>query len=75
MEDNRVRTYVRSLERTIEIDHHYIEEAVEDLQEMCRIVSPDRSVPAGVIVDIRERYKLTAPYEIVIKGFEMNRDQ
>lgn len=57
MEENRTISYVRSLERTIEIDHHYLEEAIEDFQEMCRIVSPDRIVPSGVIVDIRELYK------------------
>jgi len=57
MEDNRARSYVRSLERTVENDHHYLKEAVEDLQEMCRIVTPERNVPAGVIVDVRELYK------------------
>ncbi|HSB07079.1 MAG TPA: hypothetical protein VLK23_18020, partial [Thermodesulfobacteriota bacterium] len=57
MEDNQAVSYVRSLERTIEIDQHFLEEAIEDFQEMCRIVSPDRNVPSGVIVDIRELYK------------------
>ncbi len=57
MEDNRARSYVRSLERTIENDHHYLKGAVEDLQEMCRMVTPERSVPSGVIVDVRELYK------------------
>ena len=57
MEESRAVSYVRSLERTIEIDHHYLKEAIEDLQEMCRIVSPERNVPSGVIVDIRELYK------------------
>lgn len=52
MEENRLRSYVRSLERTIEIDHHYLEGAIENLQEMCRIVAPDRSVPSGVISKI-----------------------
>ena len=57
MDENRAVSYVRSLERTIEIDHHYLEEAIDDFQEMCRIVSPERNVPSGVIVDIRELYK------------------
>lgn len=57
MDDSRARSYVRSLERTIENDHHYLKEAIEDLQEMCRVVTPERSVPAGVIVDVRELYK------------------
>jgi hypothetical protein len=57
MEDNRAQSYVRSLERTIEMNHHYLEEAIGDLQGMCRIVTPERSVPAGVIVDVRELYK------------------
>ena len=57
MEDSRARSYVRSLERTIENDHHYLKEAIEDLQAMCRMVTPERSVPGDVIVNVRELYK------------------
>ena len=59
MEDNRAQSYVRSLERTIELNHRYIDEAIEELQEMCRILTPERSVPAGVIVNVRKLYKET----------------
>jgi len=57
LEDSRARSYVRSLERTIENDHHYLKEAIEDLQAMCRMVTPERSVPGDVIVNVRELYK------------------
>ncbi len=57
MEGNSAIRYVKSLERTVEMDHHYLKEAIENLQEMCRIVSPERNVPSGVVVDIRELYK------------------
>ncbi len=57
MEGSSAIRYVKSLERTVEMDHHYLKEAIENLQEMCRIVSPERNVPSGVVVDIRELYK------------------
>lgn len=57
MEQDRVQRYVKSLERTIQNNHHQLKESVEDFQEMCRLVSPEKHVPAGIAVDIREMYK------------------
>jgi hypothetical protein len=57
MEQDRVQRYVKSLERTIQNNYHYLKESMEDFQEMCRMVSPDKHVPAGIAVDIREMYK------------------
>ena len=57
MEQDRVQRYVKGLERTIQNNHHYLKESVEDFQEMCRMVSPEKHVPAGIAIDIREMYK------------------
>jgi hypothetical protein len=57
MEESRVKIYVKSLERKISDDHHFLKEAVEELRDLCRVVSPDKNVPQGIIVDIREVYK------------------
>jgi hypothetical protein len=57
MEQERVQRYVKSLERTIQNNHHYLKESIEDFQEMCRMVTPEKHVPAGIAIDIREMYK------------------
>jgi hypothetical protein len=57
MEKDRVQRYAESLERTIQNNFHYLKKTIEDFQEMCRMVTPERSIPAGIIVDIREMYK------------------
>lgn len=56
MED-RIQRYVKSLERTIQNDHHFLKETMEDFQGLCRMVTPERNVPAGILMDIREMYK------------------
>jgi hypothetical protein len=70
MEDSRVLMYVKSLERKVNDDHHYLKEAAEELREMCRIVSPEKNVPQGIIVDIRELYKEIQDRFKEIKGIE-----
>src|SRR4030042_6444063 len=57
MEKDRVERYAVSLEHTIKNDYLYLKEAVDNFQEMCRIVTPERSVPQGIMIDIREMYK------------------
>jgi hypothetical protein len=57
MEKDRVQKYAESLERTIQNNFHYLKKTVEEFQEMCRMVTPERSLPAGILVDIREMYK------------------
>ena len=56
-EQERVQRYVKSLERTIENNHHYLKKSIDDFQEMCRMVGPEKHIPAGISVDIREMYK------------------
>ncbi|MGO8989137.1 MAG: hypothetical protein ACLQGU_16690 [bacterium] len=57
MEQDRAQRYVKSLERTIENNHHYLKESIEEFQKMCRMASPEKHMPAGVANDIREMYK------------------
>jgi hypothetical protein len=57
MEKDRTQRYAESLERTIQNNHHYLKETIEDFQELCRLVTPERNVPREIILDIREMYK------------------
>lgn len=57
MEQDRIQRYVKSLEKTIQNNHHYLKESIEEFQEMCRMVSPEKHVPAGITIDVREMYK------------------
>jgi hypothetical protein len=57
MVEDRDQRYVKSLERTIQNSYHYLKESIKDFQEMCRVVSPEKHIPAGIAVDIREMYK------------------
>jgi hypothetical protein len=57
MENDRVQRYAQSLERTIQNNHHYLKETIEDFQGLCLLVTPERNVPPEIIVDIRELYK------------------
>ena len=70
MEDSRVLIYVKSLERKVNDAQQYLKEATEELREMCRIVSPEKNVPQGIIVDIRELYKEIQSRFKEIKGIE-----
>jgi len=57
MEQDRTQRYVKSLERTIENNHHYLKKSIEDFQEMCRMAGPEKHMPAGIANEIREMYK------------------
>lgn len=57
MERDRTQRYAESLERTIQNNYHYLKETIDDFQEMCRMVTPEKNVPQGIVVDIREIYK------------------
>ena len=56
-QQDRDQRYVKSLERTVQNNYHYLKESVKDLQEMCRAVAPEKHVPTAIAVDIRELYK------------------
>ena len=57
MEQHRARRYAESLERTIRNNYHYLKKTIDDFQDMCRMVTPERNIPAGILIDIREMYK------------------
>ncbi len=57
VEKDHAQRYAQSLERTIQNDYHYLKEVIEDFQEKCLMVTPERNVPPGIINDIRELYK------------------
>jgi hypothetical protein len=57
MEDSRVLHYVKGLERKVHDDYLYLKDAVDEFRDMCRIVTPDKSIPQGIVVDIREIHK------------------
>jgi hypothetical protein len=57
MEKDRVQRYVRSLERTIQNNYHYLEKTMEDFQLMCQMVTPGRNVPTAIIIDIHQTYR------------------
>jgi hypothetical protein len=70
MEKDRVQRYAESLERTIQNNFHYLKKTIEDFQEMCRMVTPERTIPAGILVDIREMYKEIRTRLTEIKAIE-----
>src|SRR3972149_7709602 len=70
MEQDRDQRYVKSLERTIQNSYHYLKESIKDFQELCRVVSPEKHVPAGIAVDIRELYKEIRDRLTEIKAIE-----
>jgi hypothetical protein len=70
MEQDRDQRYVKSLERTIQNNYHYLKESIKDFQEMCRVVSPEKHIPAGIAVDIRELYKEIRDRLTEIKAIE-----
>jgi len=57
MEEGRVLPYIRGLERKVRDDHLYLKGAVEELRDLCRIISPEKNIPHGIVVDIRELHK------------------
>jgi hypothetical protein len=57
MEKDRVQRYAGNLEKTIQNNYHYLKKTMDDFQEMCRMVTPERNVPREIIADIRELYK------------------
>jgi hypothetical protein len=57
MEQDRVRRYTGSLEKTIQSNYHYLKETIKDFREMCLMVTPERNVPPEIVLDIRELYK------------------
>jgi hypothetical protein len=70
MEKDRAHRYVESLERTIKSDYLYLKDTIEDFRDLCRMITPERSFPQGIVVDIRETYKEIRDRLTEIKAIE-----
>ena len=57
MENERYQGYVASLEQVIKNTHFGLREGMDQFQELCHRVSPEKMVPMGIITDIRQTYK------------------
>lgn len=57
MPKDPMERYAESLERTIQHNYNYLKENVEDFQGLCQLVTPEKSTPQEIVVDIRELYK------------------
>src|SRR4030042_109080 len=57
MPKDPMQRYAESLERTIQHNYNYLKENVEDFQGLCKLVTPEKSTPQEIVVDIRELYK------------------
>ena len=71
MEKTQNQKYAESLEKTIRNHHSLVKKALEDFQEMCRIVDPARHFPQEIVVDIREAYKAIQEKLKEIKSIEL----
>ena len=56
-QQDRTKRYAESLDKTVENTYHYLEKTMEDFKERCLLVSPERTLPRDIILDIREGYK------------------
>lgn len=45
------------MERTIKSNYLYLKENIDEFRELCQTVKPERSLPHGIVIDIRETYK------------------
>jgi hypothetical protein len=57
VENRNFQGYVSGLEQIIKNTHFDLREAMDQLQELCLRVTPERVVPMGIITDIRQTYK------------------
>jgi len=69
-QQDRTKKYAESLEKNLAGAYHSLKKNVEDLQEMCIIVSPERNVPRDMIIDIRQSYKEIQEQLIEIKAIQ-----
>jgi hypothetical protein len=71
MEKTQTQKYAESLEKTVRNHHSQLKKTLEDFQEMCRIVDPERHFPQEIVVDIRELYKTIQEKLKEIKSIEL----
>jgi hypothetical protein len=68
MERERLNGYVASLEQIMRNTHLDLREMMDQFQELCHRVTPERIVPMGVVTDIRQNYKEIQDQLTKIKG-------
>jgi hypothetical protein len=68
MERGNFQGYAASLERTMETMHLDLGEAMDELQELCLLITPERNVPVEIITDIRQTYKRIQEQLTKIRG-------
>ena len=57
MERGIFQTYVASLEQIMENIHFDLREAMDQFQELCLMITPERIAPIEIITDIRQTYR------------------
>jgi hypothetical protein len=57
VENERFQGYVASLEQVMKTTHFDLREGMDQFQELCHRVSPEKMVPMGIITEIRQTYK------------------
>ena len=62
------QTYVASLEQTVENIHFDLREAMDEFQELCLMITPERIVPAEIITHICQTYKHIQDQLVKISG-------
>ncbi len=68
MERGGFQGYAASLERTMETMHLDLGEAMDELQELCLLIAPERNVPVERVTDIRQTYKRIQDHLTKIRG-------
>jgi hypothetical protein len=57
MERERFQAYVANLEQILKNAHLDLTETMDQFQELCHRVTPERIIPMGIITDVRQTYK------------------
>jgi hypothetical protein len=68
VERDRSHTYVANLEQIMKNTHSDLREALNQFQELCHRVAPERVIPMRIISDIRQTYKEIQDQLTKIKG-------
>jgi len=68
MERGNSQGYAASLEHTLENTHLDLGEAMDQFQELCPLITPERNVPTGIITDIRQTYRRIQDHLTKING-------
>jgi hypothetical protein len=57
VERGSLQGYAASLERMMESTHFDLREAMDQFQELCLMITPERIIPVEIITDIRQTYR------------------